>query len=195
MAADTQALLDALEIARPHVVGFSLGAAIAQEIVLARPDRVRSLVLISAYTGSDPRGEALFNGWKLLRRTLSPEDYARTTLPWVYTHDEYRIPGLIDRVVKASTHGDASDEAQCFARQVDATLSFSSEERLREIAAPTLIIAAEDDLLAPLRFARTLEAHILNSRLEIIPNAGHGVLWTRAREIAGLLRTFIGQHD
>jgi pimeloyl-ACP methyl ester carboxylesterase len=195
MAADTMSLLDEIGVPSAHIVGFSLGAAVAQELVLARPDYARSLVLISAYTSSDPRGEALFNSWKLLKTALSPEDYARTTLPWVYTHHEYRLPGLIDRVVRAATQDASSDEAEAFARQVDATLSFFSEDRLATIAAPTLIIAAADDLLAPLRFARTLHELVPNARLEIIPDCGHGVLWTRTSEVLDLLQAFFAEHE
>ena len=49
MAADTAALLDALEIERAHVLGWSLGSAVAQELALAHPDRVGGLVLYGTW--------------------------------------------------------------------------------------------------------------------------------------------------
>jgi len=45
LAADAAALLDALEVDRAHVLGYSLGSAIAQELALAAPEKVASLVL------------------------------------------------------------------------------------------------------------------------------------------------------
>src|SRR5216683_5128956 len=51
MARDALAVLDAEEIARAHVLGVSLGGTIAQELVLAAPDRVRSLALGSTWAG------------------------------------------------------------------------------------------------------------------------------------------------
>jgi len=194
MAGDARELLDKLGVAEAHFVGFSMGAAIAQEFVLAHPERVRSLVLMNAYTSSDPRGAALFSGWKLLRRNLTLEEYYRATFPWVYTHQEYRIPGLIDRTVQALTQDPLAQEADAFCRQVDATLTFFSEDRLDRIAAPTLLIFGEDDLLTPLRFAKVLAERIPHAELHVIPGTGHGLLWTRAAEVNSMLVSFLEKH-
>ena len=52
-AEDTAALMDALGIERVHVVGSSMGGAIAQELALAHPGKVRSLVLNGTYCRGD----------------------------------------------------------------------------------------------------------------------------------------------
>jgi pimeloyl-ACP methyl ester carboxylesterase len=49
LAADAAALLDALEIERAHVLGWSLGSLAAQELVLAQPDRIGGLVLYATW--------------------------------------------------------------------------------------------------------------------------------------------------
>src|ERR1051325_8265831 len=51
MAADTIAVMDDAGIDRPHVLGVSLGGAIAQERALAAPERVRSMALGSTWAG------------------------------------------------------------------------------------------------------------------------------------------------
>ena len=53
MAADAIALCDAIGISSAHVMGFSMGGAIAQELAIARPDLVRSLVLVGTWAYSD----------------------------------------------------------------------------------------------------------------------------------------------
>src|SRR5437764_2711698 len=49
LARDAEALLDALEVPRAHVMGWSLGSAVAQELALAAPDKVASLVLYATW--------------------------------------------------------------------------------------------------------------------------------------------------
>jgi pimeloyl-ACP methyl ester carboxylesterase len=49
LAVDAVALLDALEIERAHVLGWSLGSAVAQELALAHPNRLGGLVLYATW--------------------------------------------------------------------------------------------------------------------------------------------------
>ncbi len=53
MAADTLGLMDALELDWAHVVGLSMGGAIAQTMAIHNPQRVRTLTSIMSHT-SDP---------------------------------------------------------------------------------------------------------------------------------------------
>src|SRR3954452_1481563 len=51
LAADTAALLDALELESAHVVGISMGGMVAQELALAHPERIRTLTVGASYCG------------------------------------------------------------------------------------------------------------------------------------------------
>src|SRR3712207_836304 len=66
MADDAAALLRALELPSAHVVGFSMGSAIAQELALRHPELVRSLVLMSAYARPDALWRSQLNFWRWL---------------------------------------------------------------------------------------------------------------------------------
>src|SRR6266853_6454703 len=66
MADDALRILDACEVERAHVVGLSLGGAIAQELALAHPRRVRSLALLASFARQAPRSRALLESWREL---------------------------------------------------------------------------------------------------------------------------------
>lgn len=57
MAADAAALLDYLSISQVHVAGHSMGGQIAQELALAYPEKIQSLILLSSWA----RGDEKFN--------------------------------------------------------------------------------------------------------------------------------------
>jgi 3-oxoadipate enol-lactonase len=62
------------------------------------------------------------------------------------------------------------------------TMAFDSRRRLSEIRCPTLIIAGADDEAVPIHHAKTLHEGIAGSRLTVIKNADHAVIWARPDE-------------
>ncbi|HZP58516.1 MAG TPA: alpha/beta hydrolase [Dehalococcoidia bacterium] len=192
MADDAAGVLDALGVERADVAGLSMGGAIAQELAIRRPERVRRLVLIATYTSGDPRGTAIFAAHALLRRTLSREDYVRATSWSVYSHQDYRREGFVEAQVRASAENALWQEQDAYERQVAATTNACTEDRLRDIAAPTLIIAGTEDILTPKRFQDTLAAGIPDSRMVWVEGAAHGIAWSHAGRVAGEIRAFLG---
>jgi pimeloyl-ACP methyl ester carboxylesterase len=191
MAEDAVTLLDALDVERAHVIGFSMGGAQAQELAIRHPERVAKLVLCNTYTSRDERGAAIFRSRVLLRERLSAEEYQRVTLPWVYTYQDYQRPGFVERTVQAILDDPNPQPDDAFRRQVEATLAVDTEARLGRIAAPTLLLFGEEDITTPLRFARVLEAGIPNARLEIVPGAGHGLPWSHPDALNQAVREFL----
>ena len=191
MAEDALGLLDALEIERAHVVGFSMGGAQAQELAIRHPERVRKLVLCNTYTSRDERAAQIFRGRVLLRERLSAEEYARLLLPWVYTYQDYQRPGFIEGTVQAILNDPYPQPIEAFRRQVEATISVHTEDRLAAIRVPTLLLFGEDDITTPVRFARALRSGIPHARLELVEGAGHGLPWSHPDEFNRIVREFL----
>lgn len=191
MADDVIGLMDVLAIEKARIVGLSMGGAIAQELAIVYPDRITRLVLVSTYTSADRRGADVLNSFALMRARFSREEYARATSPWVFTYRDYLAPGLVDLATARFMEDPYFLPADVYTRQVEAALSHFSEDRLCRITTPTLIVAGDDDLLTPLRFARTLHEHISGATLTVIQGGGHALLLTHAEEFNRLVLSFL----
>lgn len=179
MAADALGVLDALGIQRAHLVGHSLGGAIAQEIAIAHPQRVHRIVLISTYIAMGPRDRAIAEARKLFRARLSLAEYYSATFPWVYSDADYAVPGQVEAIRQQAAANPNPQPYDAFCRQCDAVLSHNSSDRIGRITAPTLVLTGDADLLTTLEQSERLRDAIPNARLQVIPGGGHGILWTQ----------------
>ncbi|MBI3742900.1 MAG: alpha/beta fold hydrolase [Chloroflexi bacterium] len=194
LASDVVGLLDHLALASVDVVGLSMGGAVAQELAITYPARVRRLVLLATYDSGDPRGTFVFRHLAHLRRTLPREDFTRLLLPWLYTHEELSAPGVNPEAIVARMLEEPNiQESEAYERQMEATIAFHSRDRLDRIRCPTLLVFGDDDLFTPMRFARSLSQRIRGSRLEVLSGAGHALAWTRSKEVASLIHSFLSE--
>lgn len=190
LATDAVGVLDALGVRQAHVVGWSMGGAVAQEIAIAWPERVKRLALIATYADGDARGAANLRGWALLRRRLTRDEYLRVTAPWVYSPAEYEQPMLVQSAIELALAAPEQPQA-AFERQVEATVLHHAGGRLSHITAPTLLVFGADDALTPLHFAQTLHEEISRSELIVLDGAGHALLRTRTVEVNQALQHFL----
>ena len=92
MAEDLLGLLDGLGVGRAHLLGLSLGGAIAQEAVLAAPERFASLQLHATWAGPHPYFEALVHAVRMARREFDLEGFYRALSVWLFTPALLRDP-------------------------------------------------------------------------------------------------------
>jgi pimeloyl-ACP methyl ester carboxylesterase len=190
MAADALHLLDRLEIERAHVVGHSMGGAIAQELAILAPARVRSLFLATTFAHSDGYISELVEGWVRLRRVLSPGDFAHNAIFFwcgATTIRELGMPALLEAVVPVV----AAQEVEAFVRQARAVLHRDRRPDLANIHMPTLVIHASEDVTVPEYHSRELAATIPNARLVTIERSGHSPIFEQAEAFNTLVREFI----
>ena len=173
MADDAAALLRALEVSSAHVAGFSMGSAIAQELALRHPELVRSLVLMSTYARPDALLRSQFNFWRWLAEVAPSERaFFEAFFTWVYTPRAH-ADGTVDQIVEEALAFPHQQSVEAFQAQVDVCLAHDTSDRLAEIAAPTLVLSGELDVILPPRFGRSVATQIPNARFDVMAGEAH----------------------
>lgn len=189
MALDAIGLLDALEIAAAHVVGSSMGGAIAQVMAIKHPQRVLTLTSIMSTSGDPDVGQSSPEAIQALF-TPSPSDRAgfiqAAIKSAVWSSKKHYDPEEAKR--KAAASYDRSYYPEGGARQIAALISNGSRAAgLRTLQAATLVIHGLDDtLIAPSGGERIAEL-APNARLLLLEDMGHDrppALWP---EICGAI--------
>ncbi len=195
MADDALAVLDHVGVERAHFVGISLGGMIAQELALARPERVLSVQLHSTAGRADPYLRVLLETWREVRAKLGREMVQQSMALWLFGRRTFaERPELIEMLMRQATAYPYAPTDIGFARQGEAVVTHDALARLGAIGCPTLITSGEDDLLVPSRFARDLAAHIPHAELRLIAEAGHMWCWEKPAEFNALALDFIAKH-
>ena len=191
MADDIAGLMDALSIARAHIIGASMGGAIAQEVAINHPERVDTLTIICSYPKADAYLVELLTQWEQMFEEQGAVAWQRATLPWIYTHRWFATEGNLANELGKIVASPPLQSPAMYLRQSNAAKSHDAIERLDLITAPTHIICGAEDLLTPVRFSQQLAEHIPGSRLTILPNAGHGLFWETPAALNQAAREFL----
>jgi len=178
-ARDVGGLLDELGISGAGVVGASLGARVALELAVARPDLVQVLVLVDAgLPGVDwsqtVRAYAAAEDEAVARGDL---DAATEINLRMWVDGPRRTAAEVDPAVRgavaAMVRRALEVQAPRWEQLAEELLVADVAERLGEVRAATLVVAGEEDVDDMQVIARRLAAEIPGARLVRIPGAAH----------------------
>lgn len=192
LALDAAAVIDALGLGACHVLGFSLGGATGMELALARPELVRSLVLLSTWGRSDRYMRAQLRNWQLVRQASIGDERAFLSAlnPWMFSpvtlEDRDRM-----HAIGAGWLEEPHQEPDAFIRQTVADAGHDVLDRLGAIDVPALVIVGEDDICTPPRCAMQLAHAIPDARLAMIPEAGHCAIYEQPEAVHAAIAAFL----
>lgn len=192
MARDTVGLMDALGIARAHVVGLSMGGMIAQLMALDHRERVASLTSIMSTSGNPrlPQASAKVQ-LRLIRRPRGRDRdslIAHGTETWKVLASPKAVPPEDERRALATRAVDRSIYPRGYLHQLLAVLaSGSRHRRLPQLRVPTLVIHGEDDPLIPVAAAYELHKLIPQAQLTVLKSMGHDLPAPQLPRLAQLI--------
>jgi len=195
LADDLAALLDALGIARAHVLGVFLGGMVAQELALRHPLRVAKLILVGCYARPDAKRRLLLEKWREMARAgTPPEVFVRERLLWTLQDETLEQADLVEAMSR-SFPGDRAIPigADLFVRQCDACLAHDAADRLRGIHAPTLVLCGRHDQLTPPKLHRELAEGIPDARLVVFQVGAHLVMAECAQRFNRTVLQFLAE--
>ena len=181
-------LLDVLEVEKADVLGYSWGGVLAQQFARDTSERVRALVLASTNFGF---GAVQWpEPWPLLNFMPSTDGDD----PWKLITAAFGGPpggrNPLRAIVSAFSPSTTSIEG--YQRQLLSLTAWTSLPWLEEIAAPTLVVAGDDDPYVPSSTTRRLAQSIPQARLELISGGGHLLPMNQPDRLAQAVDRFLG---
>lgn len=196
MAADAVGLLDGLGVEQAHLVGASIGGAIAQSMAIEHPDRVRSMTSMMSTTGNRSVGQPspdvlrdVFTGPRAVTRDEVIQQMLRAFRvigsPG-YPMDEHEV------AERAGLAYDRSYDPIGFARQAVASVASGDRtERLRHLEVPTLVIHGVADRMCDVSGGRATADAIPGAELVLIEGMGHNLPPGLRAQLAARIAEFV----
>lgn len=196
LATDAARVLDDRDIGAAHVVGLSMGAAVALELAIRMPHRLKSLALIGGGAGgaATPR--------------TNPTDAARTVATVLSDSVRHRhawpAAALFSTRFRDEHPDRVSEYMPHFARhrappwmtgwQALAAACFARRGSLARVRASTLVLHGGQDVMVPLANAKLLADGIPGAELRVLSDAGHAVPLEHPEASAQLLLEWVQRH-
>jgi pimeloyl-ACP methyl ester carboxylesterase len=191
MGRDALGLADALELESFHLLGVSMGGAIAQEIALQAPGRVRTLTLAVTFSTGGVYSRQLAKVWGARVRQISREQHVDELMLLNHSEEFFENADMVAFVRAAMLQNPHPQPPEAFGRQLAAAGRHNAHDRLGGLTMPTHVIGAERDILVPVWKSRQIAAAIPGAELSVLPGAPHGASLERAEEFNAAVLGFI----
>jgi poly(3-hydroxyoctanoate) depolymerase len=180
------AVLDEFGIGSAHVLGASFGGAVAQQMAISHPDRVRRLVLASTSFGGFAKPGKLEALWHFIHpRSYHPERLERVAGA-MFGGRLRTEPELV-----RSMHIRRPTDTMAAMYRMAPLFGWTSLPWLWAIRHPTLVLAGDDDPVTPHLNHRIIATLVPRARLHTVHGGGHLVLLDSAHQVGPVITRFL----
>lgn len=190
MADDIVKVMDALGLARAHVVGHAAGGNAGLALALSHPDRLGKLVVVNGWSRPDPHIKRCFDTRISLLNDSGVQAYVHAQPIFLYpagwlsenharlqAEEPHHVAGFPPKAVMLA--------------RIQALLDFDIDDDLPRIPHPVLVSASADDMLVPVACSMRLAERLPNGQLDVAPWGGHGFTVTDPETFNSALLSFL----
>jgi 3-oxoadipate enol-lactonase len=188
LADDVAQLMEALNIRRAHVLGLSLGGAVAQVLALAFPEKVDRLILVNTFAHLRPT--SLRAAYTLARRVVVSKFLPPALTAQVVARDLFPKPEQAQLRAEVISRSGAND-VRSYRYLVDTIRRFDSRRELDRITAPTLLITGDRDAVVPRGCQQQLVRGLPTAQWRVVNDSGHATPVDRPEEFNQIVLDFL----
>lgn len=195
LTADTAGLIEALDAGPCRVVGTSMGAWVATELAIRRPDLVTSCVLMAIRARADAARQALFTGERTMRQSrvsLPPAYQASVSVFQMFSpatlNDDAAVSAWLDVYEMFTTRRTAASG------QDSVDLTSDRRDALRAVSVPCRVIGFSDDLTCPPHLCYEVAEAIPDCDYIEIGSCGHVGYLERPEEVNSAIIEFLDKN-
>lgn len=187
---DLISIIDDLKLSKPAICGLSMGGYIALRALELHPNKFRAIILSDTKSEADTN-EAKINRARQIKQIKSGdkaaffETFMKNALCEKTLKEKPATVKFLNEIMSWEKEEGVTGALLTMAARTDTT------ESLEKINIPALIITGAKDKLVPPEFAKSLNAGIKNSRLEVIPDAGHFPNLENSEKFNSVVESFI----
>ena len=195
MADDIIGIMDALDIKKAHVIGVSMGGAIAQQVALKAPKRVISLILTSTFASVSLAFKKALNLICDLKEDTDPAVLKQLNLWMTYgQYTQIHHPEKIEKSIEEDAAYPYPMPVYAYKAQCGACLSHNTANRLHELKMPVLIAAGAKDLFMNIEKTMELVHGIPQAEFYLAPEGGHVHQWEYPGPYDSVVVGFLMKH-
>lgn len=187
LASFVQALadfLDAMEIEKAHLVGHSMGGAVAGAFANAHPDRVSSVILISSAGLGPEINEEYIEGFIAANKRRD----MRNVLKMLFADPDLVKRELVNDVLKFKRLDGVDEALRKVADKVFPDGQQADVPDLSEVSVPILVIWGSEDQIVPVSHTENVPSE---ARVEILEDTGHMPQMEAAGKVNRLVEEFL----
>jgi len=175
MADDIVELCTHMGIKKAHFVGNSMGGFLTQVLSHRYPELVKSAVISNSAIKAQGTCFHLFLEAQLaFRKANVPMDaLLKSSFSWVFSSEFLNRPGMLEILLQLGLNNPYPFTTTGFEGQYAALRDFNSQEWLKDIFVPTLVIGSDEDLIFSEKVSKQLHQAIPNAQYYCFENCGH----------------------